>query len=235
MTIKEIHVIEERSSTTPWDEGFFKLRRFQLQNEYTDHQKSRVYACDVLERRGVDAVAVFLWYIKDGEPFVFFRECIRPAVYLRKSRPNGIKDDREYPTLIESIAGIIEPEDEGEEGIRMRATIEAVEEAGFVLSPDSAVILGQGSFDAPGVMAEKVFFVAMPCDPTTRGNPKTDGSPFEERGNVFSLSMREAFEWIKTGKLCDMKTEVGLRRLLAFFLDSNLTDLDYARSIRFGI
>jgi ADP-ribose pyrophosphatase len=235
MTIKEIHVIEDRSATTGWDQGFFKLRRLQLQNEYTDDEKSRVYACDVLERRGVDAVAVFLWYMQGGEPYVFFRECIRPAVYLRKTRPNGIKDEREYPVLIEVIAGILEPQDIGEEGIRERATIEAEEEAGFTLAPSTAKILGQGSFDAPGVMAEKVFFAAIECDPTKRGSPKTDGSPFEERGSVFSLSLREAFTWIKQGKLCDMKTEVGLRRLLAFFLDSNLADLDYVRSIHFGI
>src|SRR5690349_8329109 len=104
MSIKEIHIIEDRSETTPWDKGFFKLRRLQLQNEYTDDAKSRVYACDVLERRGVDAVAVFLWFRREGQVHVFFRECIRPAVYLRKIRPNGITDDREYPVLVEAIA-----------------------------------------------------------------------------------------------------------------------------------
>ena len=213
MTIKEIHVIEDRSETTPWDKGFFKLRRLQVQNQYTDDTQSRVYACDVLERRGVDAVAVLLWYKKDEQVHVFFRECIRPAVYLRKARPNGITDDREYPVLIELIAGIIEPQDIGELGIKQRAAIEAEEEAGFSVDPADVVILGQGSFDAPGIMAEKVFFAAVQCDPEKRGAPKTDGSPFEERGKVFSLSLTEAFDWIERGDLCDLKSEVGLRRL----------------------
>lgn len=213
MAIKEIKIIEDRSDKTPWNQGFFKLRRLQLQNEYQDGEQSRVYACDLLERRGVDAVALFLWFRKDGEVHVLFRECIRPAIYLRKIRPHAIKDDREYPVLIEAIAGILEPGDVGEEGICARAAIEAEEEAGVHIDPKTITILGHGAFDAPGVMAEKLFFTAARFDPETRGAPKTDGSPFEERGAVFSLTLKEAFAWIARGDICDMKTELGLRRL----------------------
>lgn len=213
MAIREIEVLDDRSARTPWDQGFFLLRRLTLRNQYNDGTESRPYACDVLERRGVDAVAVFLFFREGDGVQVLLRECIRPAVYLRRTRPHAIEEGREYPVLIEAVAGILEPGDEAPGGIARRAAIEAHEEAGVELDPARVHLLGHGSFDAPGVMAEKVFFAAAEYDPAARGAPKTDGSPFEERGAVFSLPLEEALRRVETGELCDMKTELGLRRL----------------------
>jgi 8-oxo-dGTP pyrophosphatase MutT (NUDIX family) len=217
MTIRDIEVLADHSAETPWDQGFFRLRRLQLRNHYSDASESRPYACDVLERRGVDAVAVFLFRLVEGEPRVLFRECIRPAVFLRRGRAHATPDPQPYPVLVEAIAGVLEPGDEAPGGIASRASIEAHEEAGVSIDPRTMVVLGHGAFDAPGVMAEKVFFVAGEYDPAQRGRPQTDGSPFEERGEVFELSLSEAFARIANGSLCDMKTELGLRRLQDWF------------------
>jgi ADP-ribose pyrophosphatase len=137
---------------------------------------------------------------------------------LRSTRPGAVQSrtDEHYPVLVEAIAGIVEPGETDLSGVRARASEEALEEAGVRVAPEAFVILGHGAFDAPGIMAEKVFFAAALYDPTQRGEPKTDGSPFEERGSVFELSLEEAFARIDAGLLCDMKTELGLRRLAAW-------------------
>lgn len=215
MALRTIRTLDDLSSRTPWDQGFFRLRRLLLQNVYLDGTQSQPYRCDVLERRGVDAVVVFLYRWEGEEVRVLFRECIRPAVYLRRERPHAIEDGRQHTILIEAPAGILEPEDRGLEGVKARAAIEAEEEAGVRIAPEDVRLLGHGAFSAPGIMAEKIFFATALFDPATRKEPKTDGSPFEERGAVFELSLDEALARIEEGALCDMKTEVGLRRLAA--------------------
>jgi len=55
----------------------------------------------------------------------------------------------------EVVAGILEDEDVGEDGVRRRGAIEAHEEAGVTIDPASVEFLGAGTFPSPGSMPEK--------------------------------------------------------------------------------
>jgi ADP-ribose pyrophosphatase len=113
----------------------------------------------------------------------------------------------------ELVAGIIEEGDRGEAGLRARAAAEVLEEAGFVVEPTMIVLLGAGAYPAPGTMVEKFYFAAVEVDPATQVPLPGDGSPMEEGATTRWTSLPAALAACGTGEICDLKTEVGLRRL----------------------
>ncbi|MEM9462191.1 MAG: NUDIX hydrolase [Myxococcota bacterium] len=198
------------------DGGFMAVRRLRMRNRRDDGSLSKPYICDFLVRpKGVDAVVVAIYHRGDAGVRVLLREGLRPA--LSKGRPVEslpIADSRTYLTFTEVVAGIIEVDDRGEQGVRSRAALEVQEEAGFVVSADDVIFLGAGSFPSPGSMPEKFWLMAVEVPTTTAPQePMGDGSPMEEGATTRWISLDEAIAACVDGRIEDAKTELVLRRL----------------------
>jgi ADP-ribose pyrophosphatase len=145
---------------------------------------------------------------------VLVREGLRPAISFGRSPERApLAEPPPALFLTELVAGIIEPGDRGEAGLRVRASHEIAEEAGFDVDPASIVLLGAGSYPSPGAMVEKFYFVAAEVDPTTQQPLAGDGSPMEEGARTRWLSLDGAIAACERGEIVDLKTELGLRRL----------------------
>jgi ADP-ribose pyrophosphatase len=115
--------------------------------------------------------------------------------------------------LTELVAGILEAEDIGEAGLRVRAAHEVAEEAGFTVEPSAVVVLGAGGYPSPGCLVEKLYFTAVEVDPAVQQPLSGDGSPMEEGARTRWLPLDRAIDACVEGSLFDLKTELGLRRL----------------------
>jgi ADP-ribose pyrophosphatase len=195
--------------------GFLAIRRLRLRNRRADGSHSAPYLCDFLARPyGVDAVVVALYHRAADGVRVLVRDCLRPALALgRPSELLPVPDRRAYLLFTELVAGIIEREDTGIDGIKHRAAEEAREEAGFRIEPDDVMLLGD-VFPSPGAMAEKFWLTAAEvADPDDRLPPEGDGSPMEEGGVIRWMLLDEAIAACVRGDIEDAKTELALRRL----------------------
>lgn len=213
-TVTAIEVVEDRTAGSLCDEGFLRLRRLRVRTVYDDGSHSATYDCDVLSRRAIDAVAILLYEI-DGERQVrvALKEGVRPPVYLRREKQLVQPDAGDWATLTEMAAGVLEPEDTGEQGVAERAVAEAREECGLDVPPSAVAPLGGPMFPSPGVTDEKVFFVAAPAVLGGAGRIEGDGSVMEEATRIVVLELREAIERCRTARIPDMKTELALLRL----------------------
>lgn len=211
--IERIEIVEDRTSVSRCDEGFLRMRRLVLRNQYADGTTSRTYDYDIVSRKHVDAVAIVI-YERGGADRVrvALRESLRPPVWLRneKGLPHG---EREHRLLAEIVAGVLEEEDDRTGGVASRAAAECSEEAGYDIDPTDVLPLGSGSFPTPGVTDEYVLFRAAKTELVRRGEAPGDGSVTEEAGQVVLLPLREAIQRCRAGEIADMKTEIGLLRL----------------------
>jgi ADP-ribose diphosphatase len=215
--VKSVSVVEDRTPGARCDEGFLRLRRLVLQNEFTDGTRSPPYPCDVLSRRSIDAVAVVLWHREPtGEVRVHYREGTRPPIWLRRDKQDELsyKDPRPYDLVAEIVAGVLEADDIGPDGVRRRGAIETKEEAGYTIEPHQVTSLGEeGLFPSPGVTDEKVYLVAAEVDPTSRGQADGDGSVMEQGTRMVTRPLRDAIAACRRGEITDAKTELGILRL----------------------
>ena len=214
MKLVGIEVVEDRTAGSRCDEGFLKLRRLVLRNVY-EGRVSEPYPCDVVSRPGSDAVVAVL-YERDteGRVFVWLREAPRAPIYLRRTKRFHHPDAREYLTIAEVVAGLVEASDgEGEAGMQERAAIEAREEAGFAVPAGAFVVIGGETFASPGTSDEKVYYCAGPVRGAERRAARGDGTVMEEHGELVRLELGEAIEACRRGDIPDMKTELALMRL----------------------
>jgi ADP-ribose pyrophosphatase len=215
MEIRSIEVVEDRTRASRCDEGFLKLSRLTLRNRYADGSQSEPYACDLVSRPGSDAVVAVLYEV-DGERRieVLLRENIRPPIYLRKLKRFEHPDPREYATLLEVVAGMVEAGDGAHgDGLERRAAIEAEEEVGVRAEPGDFVAIGGETFASPGTSDEKVYYCAGRVRLADRGEPSGDGSVMEESGRAVVRELVDAIEACRRGEIPDMKTEIALLRL----------------------
>ncbi len=213
--VEEIEVLDDRTATSRCDEGFLRVRRLVCRNRRRDGSTSRAYDIDVIDRRALDAVAVVLWKRskESGRVELLVRHNLRPAALFRREHAPVVPDPREYLTLPEIVAGVLEEADSGEKDIRERAATEALEEAGYPVDPEDVVFLGAPFFVAPGVLSEKVFVVAAEVGSLTQRAPAGDGSPLEEAGRLEWIDIDVLLERCVSGEIEDAKTELGARRL----------------------
>jgi ADP-ribose pyrophosphatase len=209
-----IEIVEDRTAESRCDEGFLTLRRLRLRNVYED-RVSDVYPCDVVSRPGSDAVVAVLYEREaDGRVHVWLRESPRAPIYLRRWKRFHHPDAREYLTIAEVVAGLVEAGDgEGEAGMKRRAAVEAREEAGFAVEDDAFVVIGGETFASPGTSDEKVYYCAGPVRASERSAAHGDGSVMEEHGRLVRYELIEAIEACRRGAIPDMKTELALMRL----------------------
>ena len=202
--------------------GFLAIRRLHLRNRRDDGTLSAPYLCDLIARPyGQDAVVVAVYRASGfglrasgSEVRVLVRECLRPAIALgRDAAQAPIAEPPPGLLLTELVAGIVEQGDRGEDGLRVRAAHEVREEAGFVVDPAEVELLGAGMLPSPGCMVEKFYFAAVEVDPAAQLPLEGDGSPMEEGARTRWLPLDEALAMCTRGEICDLKTELGLRRL----------------------
>tara|TARA_R110002126_G_scaffold6872_3_gene34689 strand:- start:6482 stop:7294 length:813 start_codon:yes stop_codon:yes gene_type:complete len=245
MELVGIEIVEDRTAQSRPDQGFLRVSRLTVQNRYDDGSTSQPYACDVVRRRRSDAVvAVLFERDANGRPVVLLREAARVPIYLRKDATPVHPDPREYRTIFELVAGMVEDDDPtGLPGRAQRSAAEAHEEAGLDLPPTAFRDLGGETFASPGITDEKLYFLVAetPLEGAHLGDG--DGSVMEEWGRIHRMDLGDAIRACRTGEIPDMKTEVGLLRLadaIGFVpqLDCYLADLPAevrARRTRLGI
>ena len=210
-----IEIVEDRSATSRWDEGFLWLRRLQCRNRRSDGSFSPVYRVDVVDRPKLDAVAVVIYRRRGTQLEVLTRQNLRPAAYFRIGKQRAIPDSQPHLRVEEIVAGVLEDSDRGEEGLRLRAALEVGEEAGIKVAPEEIQLLGGPFFVAPGIISEKVFLTAVDVTGKAQVEPPGDGSPLEEGSMLRWCEAVRLLEDCRTGRLQDAKTEIGLTRLLA--------------------
>jgi ADP-ribose pyrophosphatase len=219
----DVEVIEDRTATSRCDRGFLRLRRLTLKNRYPDGAESAPYAYDLVERDALDAVAIVL-FTREGE--VCLRSALRPPLAFRSSYAIPIAE-RTGPVLWEVPAGLVEPDERGEDGLRRCCARETLEEVGLELGPEAFERLGPAACLSPGVLAEKLHYFAACVVPSLARTPTEDGSPVEERAEVRFIPIAEALRACRDGRIGDVKTETAIRRL-----DEHLRDSGEDRSAR---
>lgn len=214
-TVTALEVIEDFSASARCDEGFLQLRRLRVRNVRSDGSHSVIYRVDVVDRPKLDAVAVLVW--RRGEHGLEFltRQNLRPAAYFRRDKQPVLPEAREWLFCEEIVAGLLEPSDSGEAALRARAAAEVHEEAGYVVTADEIVLLGQPFFVAPGIVSEKIYLAHVEVTGRVAEVPPGDGSPLEEGGRPGWRSEASLREAIASGVIQDAKTELGLWRFLA--------------------
>ncbi len=214
MDVVDVEVVEDRTAQSRCDVGFLKLARLMLRNVYADGTKSEPYACDVMSRRDVDAVTVVVYEVDAVRRVrVLLKEGLRPAVFLRSTKKLARPDAKPWLFVAEIAAGVIEPSDDGADGIERRAAVEVAEECGVAVAASAVEPLGGAMFPSPGVTDEYVYFRAAnaPVDGARGGDG--DGSKMEEGQRVLVLDLVDAVARCRRGEIPDMKTEIGLLRL----------------------
>jgi ADP-ribose pyrophosphatase len=214
MDVVDVEVVDDLTPQARCDVGFLKLRRLRIRNVYADGTRSDPYACDVMSRSDVDAVTVVLYEV-DGRRRVrvLLKEGLRPAVFLRKTKPLSRPDPKPWLFVAEIAAGVLEKSDDGAGGIERRAAAEAEEECGLAVDPASVEPLGGPMFPSPGVTDEFVHFRAAHVPVGHGKGGDGDGSKMEEGQRVLVLDLADAIARCRRGEIPDMKTEIGLLRL----------------------
>lgn len=211
--VVDIEIVEDFSATGRCDEGFLQIRRLRARNQRADGSHSAVYRIDVVDRPRLDAVAVLIYRGAQGRGFEFLtRQNLRPAAYFRKDKAPAVPDGRSHLKCEELVAGLLEPSDQGETGLRFRAAKETFEEAGFRVEPSSVHLLGAPFFVAPGIISEKIFLCAVDVSGLDRTLPKGDGTPLEEGGAVSWRTGAQLRAACLNGEIQDAKTELALNR-----------------------
>lgn len=215
----QVEVLEDRAEKLGPKKGFLQLQRLIVRNRYPDGSASEPYACDVVSRRGVDAITIALFERRPkGKVLVGLRENLRVPIWLRRTKKDlPFADDPPQGTILETVAGILEPSD-GKLGslraaLRRRAALECVEEIGLPVAESDILDLGGASFPTPGIGDEKVFFAAAEVRFADAGSAHGDGSTMEEVGALVLLDLEDALARCRDGRIPDMKTEIALARL----------------------
>lgn len=198
--------VEDQSPPMPAG-AWLRHRRPRMRAVYSDGSSSDTFVYEHVERRATDAVVLLLHF---GES-VLMRTSLRPPLAVRSSLNVPLRErEDDSPMLWEVPAGLIEPEEKGEAGIRACAVREAKEETGVTLRAEDFVPLGGPSFLCPGVIAEQLHFFVAELPSSELASAAGDGSPVEERAALAFMSFDEALRLTR-----DVKTELGVRRLMA--------------------
>ena len=214
--VEAIEVLEDFSATARCDEGFLQLRRLRCHNRRVDGSVSKVYRVDVVDRPTLDAVAVLIHRRGEGgQVEVLTRRCLRPAAYFRADKKLPVADLERHLRVEEIVAGVLEQEDVGEEGIRQRAAAEVHEEAGFRVSAQDVRLLGAPFFVAPGILSEQIYLTEVDVTGKVQEPPEGDGSPLEEGAKLSWRPLEGVLEVCREGAIRDAKTELAVFRFLA--------------------
>jgi 8-oxo-dGTP pyrophosphatase MutT (NUDIX family) len=193
---------------------YLTLYRLSACTAYDDGTRSAPYPYDAVLRKWLDAVVIVLTATIDGETCVMLRSCIRPPMLIRHLAYTPTCDDAHSAIVLELPAGLIEPGDDGPDGIVRRARIETREETGYDLPEADFQLMKGAPLVTPGVLAERIWYArAVVTDVAGQQKPLGDGSPLEDHAETHWITLRHALQMCDNGEINDMKTELGLRRL----------------------
>jgi len=207
----DVELLGERSGAA--DVGFLRLRRLRFRNTHADGTVSEPYDYDVVERDAIDAVGIVLEASSARGPTICLRSALRPPLALRSGYSVVDSAEPASPVVWEIPAGLVEPEESGEEGLRACAARETLEEVGIEIAPSAFGRLGPAVALSPGVIGEKLHFLLACVDSAARGAPTEDGSAVERGAEVRFVALGEALRASRDGRIADVKTEVAIRRL----------------------
>ncbi len=206
-----LELVEDVSPEGP--PGFLRLLRRRLRAVYPDGTVSAPFVYDEVDRKAIDAVVIAAHFAQDGQRWIYLRSALRPPVVLRERKRSPVPEQEPESSIWELPAGLVEAHETTMAGVRRAAARELEEELGFRAPPDALVELGPSTFPAPGVIAERHFYFALPVTPSERRAPSLDGSPLEHAGEVVAVPLTEALAMCRSGAIVDAKTELALRRL----------------------
>jgi ADP-ribose pyrophosphatase len=176
--ISKVDIIRELSFDA--NDEFVKLKKFLVRNIYIDGSLSREYKLYLVDRKYVDALGIVLYfYDDDGNVMVVLRKTLRPVIMFREEKNKPFEEEKEY-SLIEIVAGVIEFDDKGEEGLIKRAILETMEESGYEITANDITFLGKPIYSSPGLFPEKIYLLAGKISPEKQRAAMGDGSPMEE-------------------------------------------------------
>ena len=184
-------------------DGFLGLRRVELVAHFPDGTESVPFPYDIVTRRALDAAIIVAHFHREGRRHVLLRTCIRPAA---ASRPHLPAHDAVFWEL---PAGLVEPG----ESHRSAAARELYEETGARVEVSALQELGPWMFPMPAMIGEVHAYFHVEIDPDALHPPPGDASPLEHGALVAAVPLDEALALCKEGRLRDLKTEFGLRRL----------------------
>jgi 8-oxo-dGTP pyrophosphatase MutT (NUDIX family) len=194
--------------------GFLTLTRLLVRNQYEDGALSPIYRFEMVERRGIDSVAMIPYFRRQAEILVVVKAGFRPALYLRGRRKAPGEGLRPRPFTIEAVAGSLEPGESSEAKIRKRAARELLEETGYVARGEDFISLGAGFFPSHGQCTEKVHLLAVALAGKRRVPARGDGSVNEANAWSLVLEGKDLLHRCRGGEVEDPKLEIGVGRLL---------------------
>ena len=202
--------------TPEQESGFLRLQRKRYRALYPDGTASEAFIYDSIDRRALDAVVIIAHFADaDGRRHVFLRSAVRPPVSERTKERSPVSElDPPHGVLWELPAGLVEPHERELTGVRECARRELLEELGFSVPAEALTPLGPSSFLSPGIIGERLFFFSVEVRPREQIAPTLDGSPLEHFGAVIAVPLAEALEHCRSGVITDVKSELGLRRLV---------------------
>jgi ADP-ribose pyrophosphatase len=202
------------------DGGFARLRRLRVRNVRPDGGRSDPYDLDMVERpQRADAVTIIAYDRVAGAPRVLLRRGMRPVARLGRAGQATREGDRPAIEHIETVAGILEVGDLGEDGLLRRAAVELREEAGLIVDATAVRSLGSPVYISIGIMAERLYFCRVEAALHGLERPTGDGSPLEDGTAPLVLGLDEALARCERGEISDAKTELALRRLAQALCD----------------
>ncbi|HEC14902.1 MAG TPA: NUDIX domain-containing protein [Rhodospirillales bacterium] len=181
-------------------DGFFRLDHYRLKHRLFKGGWSGAMSREVFERG--HAVAALL-YDPDLDRLVMVEQ-FRPGAYAALASP-WFDENTHSPWLVEFIAGII-GEGENPEDVARR---ESREEANCEIKE---IIPVYHYFSSPGGSSESVFFFCGRVNAGTAGG--IHGLPHENEDiRVFTVSVKQALQWLETGEINNALTLIGLQWL----------------------
>lgn len=208
-----LELVEDRSDPAQGG-GFLKVRRFMMRNHYADGTSSRLYAYDLLERHALDAVCVLAFRRSSQGIEVLLRSSLRPPLAFRELAATPRPHDGTV-VIWELPAGLVEPDEKGDDGIARCAARELHEETGYRLEPARFRLLGGPFFLSPGVLGEMIYVLSVEVADDTPEDVGGDGSPVEDGAVSVFVPLVDALAACLDGRIRDAKTELALRRFAA--------------------
>ena len=133
---------------------------------------------------------------------------------FRRTQGRPLPDEISYDLPYEAIAGSVEPQDHGMDGLIARACAEAWEEAGCKVAPAQCDYLGS-ILPSHGQSSERIYLFAAEINPEKILPPPGDGSVNEAAAPPPEWrAADEILAMCRRGDIEDPKIELGLRRLL---------------------
>jgi ADP-ribose pyrophosphatase len=208
----KLSIEKDRTDHAP-PRAYLTLRRLELTAQFPDGTSSEPFFYDVAERKLLDAVVVVPHFRDEaGARRVLLRSALRPPVVFRPREAWPIPERETLGGLWEVPAGLVEPSERSEEGLRACAIRELYEEVGAQVEPEKMLPLGPSTFPCPGVIGERHFFFHAEVDPAALMPPAEDGSVLERQALVVTVALEDALALIRSGEIEDGKTEIALRR-----------------------